>query len=443
MLFRVLLFFGILLFISFSGFITSQVILQADQAFRVATAGCDAVMFALAISVLIRQRQAAVSQWLLFFLVASMVTVVFNLDNLSLPTQLNGLRQPLFMLSSLVVMHDMLMSSRSETVILWMDRFLIVFALAQFPLSIYQFLKYGAGDAVGGSYGLTGGSGMVTVLLFVIVFYLLVRYGSSDDGESFAVGRILPFSLILAPVAMNETKISFVFLALYLGFLVLSRRKFYKAIPILGLGALLAYMLVEMYAESVQDPSSFLTDREFLERYLLYDPRPGMDIPRFQKLMIMFNEMWKHFSALVVGYGYGLFVGENILGRSSYVKSFWYTEGTRPALFSIWMQGGILAVIAMLGAAFSNLLRSLGDAPPTVKRYRWFLVVILAATLVYNEAIMNRPFAIIFAYISAWLAVQATAEQGRASASEGESEDEASAPYDDTEGALAGVPRAM
>jgi hypothetical protein len=107
------------------------------------------------------------------------------------------------------------------------------------------------------------------------------------------------------------------------------------------------------------------------------------------------------------------------------------------------MQGGILAVIGMLGAVFSNLLRSLGDAAPTVKRYRWFLVVILAATLVYNEAIMNRPFAIIFAYISAWLAVQATAEQGRASASEGESEDEASAPYDDTEGALAGVPRAM
>jgi hypothetical protein len=443
MLFRVLLFFGILLFISFSGFITSQVILQADQAFRVATAARDAVMFAGALAVLIRQRQAAVSRWFLFFLVASMVTVVFNLDNLSLPTQLNGLRQPLFMLSSLVVMHDMLMSSRSETVILWMDRFLIFFALAQFPLSIYQFLKYGAGDAVGGSYGLTGGSGMVTVLLFVIVFYLLVRYGSSDDGESFAVGRILPFSLILAPVAMNETKISFVFLAMYLGFLVLSRRKFYKAIPILGLGALLAYMLVEMYAESVQDPSSFLTDREFLERYLLYDPRPGMDIPRFQKLMIMFNEMWKQVSALVVGYGYGLFVGENILGRSSYVKSFWYTEGTRPALFSIWMQGGILAVIGMLGAVFSNLLRSLGDAAPTVKRYRWFLVVILAATLVYNEAIMNRPFAIIFAYISAWLAVQATAEQGRASASEGESEDEASTPYDDTEGALAGVPRAM
>ncbi len=441
MFFKLILFFGILLFTSLSGYVTTQVVPRVDESFRVATAVCDAVMFAMALSVLIRHRRAGVVRWLLFFLVAATVTVIVNLDQLNLLAQLNGLRQPLFVLSSLVVVYDLLSSDRSDLVITWMDRFLIVFVLVQLPLTLYQFAKYGAGDAVGGTYGLTGGSGNITVLLFVIVFYLLVRYGSVDDGESFAVSRIIPFSLLLAPVALNETKIAFVFLAMFLGFLVLSRRKSYKAIPILALGALLIYMLNEMYTESVRDPSRFMMNQEFLERYLVYDPRHGVDIPRFQKLMIMFTGMGKKLTAMILGYGYGLFVGENILGKSMYVKSFWYTAGTRPSLFSIWMQGGLLAVIAMAGAFFSFLFHRLSSAAPTVKRFRWFLVAIMGIALVYNEAWLNRPFAIIFAYLSTWLVLRASDSEAESSEVEAEPTEEFSAPSDDAAGALAGAPR--
>lgn len=428
MLFKLILVFGILLFTSLSGYITTQVLPRVDEASRVATAGCDAVMFAMALSVLIRHRRTGVARWLLFFLAAGTLTVIVNLDQLSLLAQLNGLRQPLFMLSSLVVMYDLLSSDRSDLVTTWIDRFLIVFALAQLPLSLYQFVKYGAGDAVGGTYGLSGGSGNVTVLLFVIAFYLLVRYGSVDDGESFAVSRIVPFSLLLAPVALNETKIAFVFLAMFLGFLVLSHRKAYKAIPILALGAVLVYMLNEMYTEAVKDPSTFMMDQAFLERYLVYDPRPGMDIPRFQKLMIMFDGMSKHVTAMFLGYGYGLFVGENILGKSMYVKSFWYSAGTRPSLFSIWMQGGVLAFIAMAGAVFSFLFHSLSNAAPTIKRFRWYLVVIMGIALVYNEAWLNRPFALIFAYLSTWLVLRASEPESEDAEVDIESTEELSVP---------------
>jgi len=441
MVFKLILFFGILAFTSLAGYITTQVIPGADRAFRVVNAACDAAMFAMALFVMIRHRQAGVVRWLLFFLVAATVTVLFNLDKLSLPAQLNGLRQPLFMLSSLVVVYDLLTSDRSDLVIKWMDRFLVVFALAQFPLSLYQFLKYGAGDAVGGTYGLSGGSGMVTQLLFIITFYLLAKYGSVDDGESFAVRRILLFSVLLAPVAMNETKISFVFLAAYLGFLVLSRRKFYKAIPILALGCVLAYLLVEMYTESVRDPSRYLMDQDFMERYLLYDPRPGIDIPRFQKLVIMFDGMAKHVSALILGYGYGLFVGDNILGKSMYAKSFWYTGGTRPMLFSIWMQGGVLAALGMAGAVFSFLFHGLANAASTVKRFRWFLVLIMGVALMYNEAWLNRPFALIFAYLSTWLILQASESQAEALAEKEQSQDVVPTSSEGTEDVLAGIPR--
>jgi hypothetical protein len=441
MLFKIVLFFGILLFSSFSDYVTTQVLPKADEAVRVAKAVCDAILFAMAISTMIRQRQTGVVRWLLFFLVAATVTVIINLDKLELAAQLNGLRQPLFMLSALVVVYDLLTSNRSEFVVVWMERFLIVFAILQFPLSLYQYLKYGAGDAVGGTYGLSGGSGMVTLLLFIIAFYLLVRYGTLDGGDSFAVRRILPFSLLLAPVALNETKISFLFLAMYLGFLVLSRRKFYKVVPILGLGALLGYVLVEMYTEAVRDPSSFLMDQEFLERYLVYDSRVGVDIPRFQKLMIMFESMTKNVGAMVFGYGYGLFVGENILGKSTYVKSFWYAAGTRPSLFSIWMQGGFLAVLGMAGAVYSSLSSRLGNAAPTEKRFRWFLVVIMTVALVYNEAWLNRPFALIFAYLSTWLVLQASEAREEVLEADEVTGDESPVTSDGEEDALAGIPR--
>jgi hypothetical protein len=445
---KLFLLFAILIFTSLSGFVTTQLLPRADESVRVVNAATDAVMFVMALSAVIPLRRTGVVRWLLFFLAAATVTVIFNLDQLSLPAQANGLRQPLFMLSALVLMHDLLTSDRSEQVVRWMDRFLIAFAIVQFPLSLYQFVKYGAGDAVGGTYGLSGGSGNITLLLFVIVFYLLVRFGSVDDGDSFAVSRILPFSLLLAPVALNETKIAFVFLAMFLAFLVLSRRKAYKSIPILALGALLLFMLNEMYTEAVKDPSTFMMNQEFLERYLVYDPRPGMDVPRFQKLMLMFDGMGKHLGAMALGYGYGLFVGENILGKSMYVKSFWYTAGTRPSLFSIWMQGGLLAVIGMAGAVFSFLFRSLSAAVPTVKRFRWFLVVMMAIALVYNESWLNRPFSLIFAYLSTWLVLQGSEGQAAVAAGDedaaGDEADGTAIPADDAddaEGALAGAPR--
>ena len=409
--------------------------------FGVATAACDVIMFAMALSVMIRHRDAAVVRWLLFVLVAAAVTVVLNLGNLGLAAQLNGLRQPLFMLSALVVMYDLLFSDRSAFVVVWMDRFLVVFALTQLPLSLYQYLRYGAGDLVGGTYGLGGGSGMLTQLLFMITFYLLVRYGSVDEGESFAVRRIIPFSLLLAPVALNETKISFVFLAVYVGFLVLSRRKFYKAVPILALGFLLAYFLVEMYTESVRDPSRYLTDQDFMERYLIYNAQPGVDVPRFQKLMIMFDGMAKNVSSLILGYGYGLFVGDKILGKTMYVKSFWYTAGTRPMLFSLWMQGGFLAAVGMAGAVFTFASQKFAGAASTVKRFRWFLAAIVGVALLYNEAWLDRPFALIFAYLSTWLILQSYEAREEVSEAEPEASDEVSASSGGMEGELAGIPR--
>jgi hypothetical protein len=53
-------------------------------------------------------------------------------------------------------------------------RYLIIFALVQTPVAFIQFLRFGAGDPVGGTYGIGGGSGCLSQLLFLICFYLVV-----------------------------------------------------------------------------------------------------------------------------------------------------------------------------------------------------------------------------------------------------------------------------
>jgi len=105
------------------------------------------------------------------------------------------------------------------------------------------------------------------------------------------------------------------------------------------------------------------------------------------------------------------------------------------------MQGGFLAVLGMAGAVYSSLSSRLGNAALTEKRFRWFLVVIMTVALVYNEAWLNRPFALIFAYLSTWLVLQASEAREEVSEADEGAGDESPVTSDGEENALAGIPR--
>jgi len=175
-------------------------------------------------------------------------------------------------------------------------------------------VQFGPGDAVGGTYGTGGGSGNLTQLVFLVAFYLCVVFASRDDGSGFVVWRVILASALLVPTALNETKITFLYLPLFIALIALNLRRFYTAIPLLGLGAVLGYFLYTYYSENVVAAEK-VWNMDFLQQYLVYDSRTNIDIPRFQKIALMFKRMGDDLGAWVFGFGYGLFGGRTSSGR--------------------------------------------------------------------------------------------------------------------------------
>jgi hypothetical protein len=201
---------------------------------------------------------------------------------------------------------------------------------------------------------------------------------------------------------INETKISFVFLAAYIVLFTMSRSKILKSIPILAFGIALVLVLNYYYGKTVEDPTNVF-DEKFLERYLMYDPRENVDVPRFQKLVLMFRVMHGDPIAILIGLGYGIFAGENILGVTSFSRTLWYFSGTRIQLQTTWIQGGLISVFLLLPASFWFLKRRRLLVSGNMRRFHTYLAFMIAICWLYNEALYSRPFIMIASYMIIWI----------------------------------------
>ena len=397
---RITLFFLVLAFNAFfSGAFTSTVMPSADRIARILIVLGDVLMLVMAFTCLMRNKSFYGVKYLVAFVIISALTYIYNSYRVDLPAQLNGLREPLFFFSCLIVIHDVFQSDKKDAFVKFFTVFLITFALVQTPLSVIQFIQHGAGDHVGGTYGF-GGSGLVSQLLFLICFYLSVRYGSLEDQHHLSVSKVILFSVLLIPCALNETKISFLLLPSMFIFMLLTRKKAYRAIPFLLFGVVLASFLVYYYDKTVENPQDVF-DPAFIEKYL-WRSQGEEDLPRFQKLEIMFRLMGHDVGAILLGMGYGLFGGSNILGVSRVGRSLYYMSGSRIMLFTVWIQGGLIAVLAMGGAVFS-FIKSKQVLSPVVKRFAWFLFFSLLASWFYNEAVLDRVFTAIASFLMIWI----------------------------------------
>jgi hypothetical protein len=329
---------------------------------------------------------------------------VYTSDRFGVLEHLNGLREPLFFFSSLVVVFDLYHSRYQELFIRWFTRFLFVFAVVQIPLAVIQFLKFGAGDGVGGTYGIAGGSGYLTQILFLISFFLAVRYASLEDGSHFSIRKIPFFLALLIPCAVNETKISFLLLAVFILLVAGSRRRILRTVPMLVLGLGLVYLLNYYYSSTVEDTSKIL-NQNFIEQYLLTNPtEAGGDLPRFQRLLLMFQLMADNAGSILLGMGYGLIGGGNILGISRLGRSLYYlVQGSRILLFRVWIQGGLVAVLTLAFAMFA-WLRVRASHYPTMRKFYWFLAFSLLLSWFYNEAMLDRTFAPVAIFFMIWIA---------------------------------------
>jgi hypothetical protein len=400
---RAILVLLLFLFHAVAQYVRTMLFPSLDSYIRYLTIAGDGVVVLAALTVLWKRRSFYGTAAFLGFLVFATLTYIANSSRLELLAHLNGLRQPAFFLASLILMYDVIDGDSRGVFAKVGIACLVVFAVLQIPTSVHQFIVFGPGDAVGGTYGSGGGSGYLTQLVFLVTFFLCVVFASRPDGAGFIVWRVIAASVLLVPSALNETKITFLYLPLFIVLIGVSMRRFYAAIPLLGLGAVLGYFLYTYYSENVVAVEK-VWNVKFLEQYLVYDSRTNIDVPRFQKLILMWNRMGDDVGALVFGYGYGLFGGKNILGTSGYMRSFWYFDGTRSLLNSIWLQGGVAAVLTFLLANF-GFLKARRPGDQNALRLTLFVFLVLLSMWAYNEALFDRLFALIVSFIIAWILV--------------------------------------
>jgi hypothetical protein len=398
---RQALFYLVFLYNSYVGVFTAQLTPSIVPRARIVMFAGDLLFYALTATVIWRNRRFVGVHLIGLFALGAVFTFVYNTDRVTLTAFLNGIREPLFFLCSLVLVWDFLQGDdgiafeRSFTI------FLVIFTFLQMPFALWQFVTYGANDNVGGTYGL-GGSGFLTQVLFLITFYFLVRNGTREGGEEFSIPRVFVFSSLLIPAALNETKISFALLPLFFGLIILSPKKVYRVIPLMVLGLLVGLLFDYYYTTSVQDTREVL-DFRYVERYL-YSGKGEGDMPRLARIPIMFDLMKGDPLQVFLGMGYGLFSGSAMLGMTRLGRSLVFLEGSRVLLFTIWIQGGLLAT-ALVAVAMSWFMRSPLVNTFPLRRFRLFILMTLAMVWLYNDAILHRGFAIIASYLMVWVAM--------------------------------------
>jgi hypothetical protein len=346
------------------------------------------------------------------FLFASTITFIINSSDVDLFQHLNGLREYLIVFCSFLFFDYILQSKYANRFNLIFIRFLIFFLIAQIPITLSQFLEFGAGDRVGGSFGLSGGSGVITALIYLSCFLILTHYSIISKKDYFNLKINLLLFLLFIPSFLNETKITFLLMPLF--FLCQVKVSGKKAIATVSVIIILLFSLYafnEIYSLTTDmeaNPFAMIFSRDFLERYLANESLYVGDIARITKINYAISMLANDFSSLLFGKGIGLFRGGSILEpTSTTMEYFWLLRGTRPYIFTILLQIGAVGSILVLYVFFNYLIKTIRykkslNQPFLIKRLFIFLTCVLIILLVYNDALRSLVLCTVVIYIGSY-----------------------------------------
>lgn len=373
----------------------------------------DAIIMALGLIVLRNWKD-----WIFvlsFLVVGYHITCVHN--EYSVAYYLNGLRDFLY-LSSLIPIFRYLYKSRiSDDFVRLFDKSLYAFLIVQAVCVTFQFLKYGANDHGGGSMG-NGYSGIVTILIYVVSFYLMKKRMNPEKylGSLIANKWLV---ILLYPTFLNETKISFIFFVMYfLLMLPLKKESLMRvifAVPILVAGVYLAF---NVYLSATGNKDDITDLSYYMEGYLMADESGDIlnwaeylyergeleadgssDIPRFTKYMLMPEINASYPGHDITGYGIGQFKGGTMMPSSKfYQDNEWMLRGSVPYGFHMIIQMGLFAVIYFVWFCLRIYsLREKGTkAEIGIQLFLWIMVVVF---IFYNDFFRYTFACAIFLYV--------------------------------------------
>lgn len=377
----------------------------------------DAVMIALGCWTLSDRRDKISGA--VFLVVSAAITVLYN--GCGVFFYLNGLRDFIGYVVVLPIIRYYMADDELRPVFVErMDRFLYLYLVLQVPCVLIQFFVHGAGDHVGGSLG-DYTSGITSTLTYLISFYLLRK--RLDRNNVFAsLWEHKQFILLLFPTFLNETKVSFVYLAIYLLLLIpLDRKIFIRltlAVPLMAAlfyGSAVTYLVttgnkagdifsLEYYTESYLATS----DADATQRYAQWLIENGgdaytnnEDVPRFTKFLFLFNLQEDEPGHTLTGWGVGHFKGGTIVANSDfYSDNEWLFLGTLPYLFFMLVQLGWTGVVMMV-AYFALMIFSKPRAG--LRRdynLQLYLLALLLLTMLYQDFLRNVLMCLVLFYIA-------------------------------------------
>jgi hypothetical protein len=326
--------------------------------------------------------------WVVLFIIAC-IGVNLSYSNAGIMSSLNGVRE-IAIVISMCIFYNKIFSDENEELaqeyLEIMKKFSVIFLIAQIPVAGWQFHEYGASDYVGGTFG-NKGSGILTLSVVCTVFFLAHFVRSNTQ-------RVLLYFCLL-PLLLNETKISFILIPTLILFIHFQPRLKNIAGAILAAGFFL-FIFNQYYTNEGLDFDNKMAgifSKDFLDAYLFGDIYSSEDIPRFTKIIVGWHLAAEETRTLLFGVEYGIFKGGNVVETSQMGQQVqWLLSGTRPYLFFLILQGGVLLVTGFFWLLFHINQYFVKNN----NKFKAFLFLIFLMILFYNDALRNQGFVVIY-----------------------------------------------
>lgn len=337
---------------------------------------------------------------IIFYFFIILITFSFIINEGNITTFTNGFREfsSFFLLP--IIYKYLFYSLNCKKIIKSFNTFLYTFLSIQIPISIFQYLQYGAGDAVGGSLG-AGFSGVLTFTIFLSTFYLMTQNFDPNN----VIKCFLKKSYLLIfwiPTFINETKISFILIILF--FILLNKIKIknifrYAALSITLIPLVVAFDTAYEKTTGNSYLNGILTE-DFIEDYLLNDDDKYDDIPRFRKIIIFTTTF--DFKDVMIGKGLGHFKGGTTLDPTPFAAKYqWLLAGSRPMIFFLLVQVGVIGTLLFI------LYWTILVIPKNSKKQRVeyssnliaYATICFTIIMLYNDSLRSLFFCSILMYI--------------------------------------------
>lgn len=351
-----------------------------------------------------RQSRTILKQTFLLFLIISTFTYLFG--DYSFITHLNGIREIIGLFSCIFILETIFRDLRFRgQFIIRFRKFIYTLLIIQIPVATLQFLYYGAGDNVGGTWG-TGSSGTITLISIIGTYFLIVSDKMVDNiNSNIPIKVLMKYFIFILPCLINETKITFILLPIM--FITLMRVDFKSILILAPVFSILIGYYFQFYnqtsSESFKKENNNIFSYEFLSEYLnstdyekyIDIENNFIDIPRYTKLSLAFSSMSKTPSTLFLGNEYGIFKGFSLLGQSERgKKDFFLIKGSVTYLYFLFYQGGISLLVVIISFIYNTFF--LNFKRTNIKNYILYSIFLIVIIFLYNDSLRYLGFYSIF-----------------------------------------------